>query len=177
MKVKKISIANVEVDALPELLDKEKIGFQPIDNVNWEAYPYRPKVEFRIAHSDDAVLLHFNVKEASVRAKYGEDDGSVWTDSCVEFFSVPAGDGIYYNIECNCIGTILIGAGAERNNRERASREDRKSVELGNCNANYIFVSLAKLTDSFYFLNKILKRNELGNCKRSSRLFVWAFDV
>ena len=37
MKVKKISIANVEVDALPELLDKEKIGFQPIDNVNWEA--------------------------------------------------------------------------------------------------------------------------------------------
>ena len=64
MKVKKISIANVEVDALPELLDKEKIGFQPIDNVNWEAYPYRPKVEFRIAHSDDAVLLHFNVKEA-----------------------------------------------------------------------------------------------------------------
>ena len=39
MKVKKISIANVEVDALPELLDKEKIGFQPIDNVNWEAYP------------------------------------------------------------------------------------------------------------------------------------------
>ena len=29
MKVKKISIANVEVDALPELLDKEKIGFQP----------------------------------------------------------------------------------------------------------------------------------------------------
>ena len=123
MKVKKISIANVEVDALPELLDKEKIGFQTIDNVNWEAYPYRPKVEFRIAHSDDAVLLHFNVKEASVRAKYGEDNGSVWTDSCVEFFSVPAGDGIYYNIECNCIGTILIGAGAERNDRERASQE------------------------------------------------------
>ena len=66
MKVKKISIANVEVDALPELLDKEKIGFQPIDNVNWEAYPYRPKVEFRIAHSDDAVLLHFNVKEKKI---------------------------------------------------------------------------------------------------------------
>lgn len=129
MKVKKISIANVEVDALPELLDKEKIGFQPIDNVNWEAYSYRPKVEFRIAHSDDAVLLHFNVKEASVRAKYGEDDGSVWTDSCVEFFSVPAGDGIYYNIECNCIGTILIGAGAERNNRERASREVTDQVK------------------------------------------------
>ena len=129
MKVKKISIANVEVDALPELLDKEKIGFQPIDNVNWEAYPYRPKVEFRIAHSDDAVLLHFNVKEASVRAKYGEDDGSVWTDSCVEFFSIPAGDGVYYNMECNCVGRLLIGAGAGRSNRQHAPQEVLDKVQ------------------------------------------------
>ena len=47
----------------------------------------------------------------------------VWTDSCVEFFSIPAGDGIYYNIECNCIGTILIGAGPARNGREHAPKE------------------------------------------------------
>lgn len=129
MKVKKISVANVEVCALPELLDKEKIGFQPIDKVNWPEYPYRPKVEFRMAHTDNAILLHFRVKEGSVRAKYGEDNGSVWTDSCVEFFSVPAADGIYYNIECNCIGTILVGAGPERNNRERAPQEVMDKVQ------------------------------------------------
>lgn len=129
MNVKKISVANVEVSLLPELLDKEKIGFQSIKTVNWKEYPYCPKVEFRIAHTEDAFLLHFKVREGSVRAKYGEDNGSVWTDSCVEFFSVPVGDGIYYNIECNCIGTILIGAGATRNDRERAPQEVMDQVQ------------------------------------------------
>lgn len=129
MKVKKISVANVEVGLLPELLDQERIGFQPINTVNWDAYPYRPKVEFRIAHTTNAFLLHFQVKEASVRAKYGEDNGSVWTDSCVEFFSIPAGDGIYYNIECSCIGTILVGAGAQRSDRQHAPQEVMDQVQ------------------------------------------------
>ena len=129
MKVKKISVANVAVSALPELLDEERIGFQPIDHVNWSAYPYKPKVAFRIAHTDNSILLHFNVKEATVRARYGVDNGDVWTDSCVEFFSIPAADGIYYNFECNCIGTILIGAGKERANRERAPQELMDGVQ------------------------------------------------
>lgn len=129
MKVKKISAANVEAFALPKLFDEEKIDFQPIQCVNWVAYSYKPKVSFRIAHTKDAVLLHFKVKEASVRAKYGEDNGAVWTDSCVEFFSIPAGDGVYYNIECNCIGTILIGAGATRDGREHAPEEITSLVQ------------------------------------------------
>lgn len=41
----------------------------------------------------------------------------------MEFFSIPAGDGIYYNLECNCIGTVLLAAGPERNNREAAPAE------------------------------------------------------
>ena len=43
MKVKKISVANVEVSSLPKLLDEEKIGFQPVSKVNWNEYPYCPK--------------------------------------------------------------------------------------------------------------------------------------
>lgn len=129
MKVKKISAANVEVGSLPKLLDEEKIGFQPVNEVNWNEYSYCPKVEFRVAHTEDAILLHFKVTEASVRARYSEDNGSVWTDSCVEFFSIPAGDGIYYNIECNCIGTILVGAGPQRNNREHAPADVTAQVQ------------------------------------------------
>lgn len=129
MKVKKIDAATVEAVAIPALLDAVNIEFQPIANVNWSEYPYRPDVKFRIAHTEDAFLLHFKVDEASVRAHYGEDDGSVWTDSCVEFFSVPGGDGVYYNLECNCIGTILIGAGAERGNRQRAPKEVMQLVK------------------------------------------------
>ena len=123
MKVKKISAANVEACSLPRLFDEEKIDFQPVQCVNWAEYPYKPKVNFRIAHTKNSILLHFKVKEASVRARYGTDNGSVWTDSCVEFFSIPAGDGVYYNIECNCIGTILIGVGSTRNGREHAPKE------------------------------------------------------
>lgn len=136
MTVKKISAANIEACDLPKLFDEEKIDFQSIQCVNWAEYSYKPKVGFRIAHTQNSILLHFKVKEASVRARYSEDNGSVWTDSCVEFFSIPAGDGIYYNIECNCIGTILIGAGAERHDREHAPKEVTACVKrwstLGN---------------------------------------------
>lgn len=123
MKVKKLSGNVQDAKQIPALLDNENVMYSPIDVVNWEAYPYRPDVSFRIAHTDDAILLHYRVTEDSVRARYGGDNGSVWTDSCVEFFSIPAGDGIYYNLECNCIGTVLLAAGPERNHREAAPLE------------------------------------------------------
>ncbi len=129
MKVKKIHVNQVEAAALPALLDREEVAFQSIETVNWAAYPYKPEVKFRIAHTDEAFLLHFRVKEGSVRARYGKDNGNVWTDACVEFFSIPAGDGVYYNIECNCVGTILIGAGSGRTNREQAPQEVMNRVQ------------------------------------------------
>ncbi len=129
MKVRKVSASHLQACDLPKLFDEEKIDFSPIDRVNWPEYPYRPKASFRIAHTEDSLLLHFKVYENSVRGRYGIDNQPVWTDSCVEFFSVPAGDGVYYNIECNCIGTILIGAGAERRNREHAPQEITSLVQ------------------------------------------------
>ena len=116
LNVKKVSLANVAVENVPALLDKEKVNFQSINTVNWKAFPYQPEVQFRIAHTDDAILIHYKVKEASVRAVATGDNGAVWEDACVEFFSIPAGDGIYYNVECNCVGTLLIGAGGGRSN-------------------------------------------------------------
>lgn len=108
LNVKKVSVANIPVESVPALLDEEKVAFQPVNTVNWAAFPYTPDVAFRIAHTEDAILLHFKVREASVRAVAGHDNGPVWEDACVEFFSVPAGDGVYYNMECNCAGTLLI---------------------------------------------------------------------
>lgn len=129
MKVSKIHTKIQRAEDIPACLDEEKIAFQPIDTVNWEEYPYRPEVAFRVAHTDDAILLHYRVTENSVRARYGEDNGHVWTDSCVEFFSEPAADGIYYNLECNCIGTILLAAGSGRNGRESAPVEITRQVK------------------------------------------------
>lgn len=129
LNVKKVSLANVAVENVPALMDKEKIDFEPINVVNWSAFPYQPEVQFRIAHTDDAILLNYRVKEASVRAAASADNGAVWEDACVEFFSVPAADGVYYNIECNCVGTLLIGAGAGRGNREHAPQEVMDKVQ------------------------------------------------
>lgn len=129
LKVKKVNATGIPVASIPALLDEEKISFQPIDTVNWAEYPYRPAVEFRIAHTDNAILLHYKVKEASVRAVADKDNGPVWEDACVEFFSVPAGDGIYYNVECNCAGTLLIGAGSGRTNRQHAPQEVLDQVQ------------------------------------------------
>lgn len=129
LNVKKVSAANIPVESVPALLDEEKVAFQPVNTVNWAAFPYTPDVEFRIAHTEDAILLHFKVREASVRAVAGHDNGPVWEDACVEFFSVPADDGVYYNMECNCAGTLLIGAGAGRGNRQHAPQEVLDKVQ------------------------------------------------
>ncbi len=129
LSIKKVSVANIPVASVPALLDTEKVAFQPINTVNWTAFPYRPHVEFRMAYTDDALLLHFKVREESVRAVAGHDNGPVWEDACVEFFSVPAGDGIYYNVECNCVGTLLVGAGAGRANRRHAPQEVMDKVQ------------------------------------------------
>jgi len=147
MKVKKISAANVGTWSLPKLFDEEKIDFQPVKYANWAEYPYKPKVNFRIAHTQNSILLHFKVKEESVRAKYGEDNGAVWTDSCVEFFSMPAGDGIYYNIECNCIGTVLVGAGTVRSGREHAPENVTALVQRWSSLGNRPFAERVGETD------------------------------
>ncbi len=74
-------------------------------------------------------VANIPVESASVRAVAGHDNGPVWEDACVEFFSVPAGDGVYYNMECNCAGTLLIGAGAGRGNRQHAPQEVLDKVQ------------------------------------------------
>jgi len=129
IKVRKLNVDKVSVIELSALMDQERVEYNAIDTVNWDTFPYKPEVRFRIAHTENAILINYKVEEDSLRAIYGEDNGNVWTDSCVEFFVIPANDGVYYNIESNCIGTILIGGGKERYQRERAGAEILSSVQ------------------------------------------------
>ena len=80
----------------------------PIANVNWaDEFPYAPEVSFKMACSDKAIAILFEVKEDHVRAAAMENNGPVWQDSCVEFF-VMGPDGVHYtNFEMNCAGTML----------------------------------------------------------------------
>ena len=85
-----------------------KVAPNPVACVNWpEEFPYAPAVSVRVANSEDALVLMFEVEENHVKAVAMENNGNVWEDSCVEFFiSNPAGEG-YFNFEMNCIGTML----------------------------------------------------------------------
>ncbi len=102
-------------------LDASNVPFHSIDQNNWPQFSYNAKVSFRIAYSDinKEIYIQFNVIEDDIKAEFGEDKGSPYKDSCVEFFSIPGNDGIYYNLEMNCIGKGTLAGGAERINRTR----------------------------------------------------------
>ena len=68
MKVKKLSGKVQDAQQIPTLFDNENITYHPIDIVNWKEYPYQPQVSFRIAYTNDAILVHYKVVEDSVRA-------------------------------------------------------------------------------------------------------------
>ncbi|MEM9141520.1 MAG: carbohydrate-binding family 9-like protein [Bacteroidota bacterium] len=94
-----------------------------LDQTPWADFPYKPTVQFRIAHSNNAVWLKFYVREQNILAQHTEIHSAVSRDSCVEFFFDPLGTGEYYNFEFNCIGTPHLAYGPGRHEREFVDSE------------------------------------------------------
>lgn len=111
----------VAASEIPDVLDRACITFTPVNQINWPAYPYLPNVTVRMALAGDALLIHYHVSEQAVLARYVSDGSDVWTESCAECFILPDGSDAYYNIECSCIGTLLVGHGAGRSGRQPLS--------------------------------------------------------
>ncbi|MBB4037988.1 hypothetical protein GGR21_003914 [Dysgonomonas hofstadii] len=109
----------------PDLI-KEKLNGIPLNNiscVDWpDQYPSKPDVSFKIAHNGDFLFLRFFVEENEILANVTEDNGSVWNDSCVEFFLSIGDDPYYYNAEFSCIGTALLGYRKGREGAVHASK-------------------------------------------------------
>ena len=100
-----------------------------LNQLNWAAeYPLKPEVHVSISRTATHLILHYHVNEPAVRAQEGVDNGSVWEDSCCECFIKAPESDVYYNIECNCVGTLLIGCGAGRNDRRRYAPEQLTAV-------------------------------------------------
>lgn len=103
--------------------------YESINCINWPAFPYKPSVEFTMALLADGLFLHFNITESHCLGRYTNDKDPVYKDSCIELFIDPANDGTYYNFEFNCIGTLLLGYGASRHNREQAPDDVFKEIK------------------------------------------------
>ena len=91
---------------------KDSLGFKSVSEVlenssplikiswvGWDEFPYKPDVNFRIAHDDSLLFLKYYVKENHVLAKNINPNSAVHRDSCVEFFVDPDQSGNYYNFE------------------------------------------------------------------------------
>lgn len=100
-----------------------------INEVNWaKDFPYCPNTTFSIARTDDSLIILYNVRGLDLRAQELETNGHMWEDSCCEFFvEDPSGDK-YYNFEMNCLGFLLNGIGAGRENREIRPLEEMERI-------------------------------------------------
>ncbi|MBK9390561.1 MAG: hypothetical protein IPN68_10310 [Bacteroidetes bacterium] len=133
-EVKKIRFSKEipDLDEVSVALDKQDEKLQ-INTLNWKGYEYKPDVKLTIAYGDREIFLKYYVTEDYFKAEKTESNQMVCEDSCVEFFVSPENDGIYYNLEFNGIGTILLGTGTGRADSKRAdpaiiSRIRRKST-------------------------------------------------
>lgn len=122
-----INVETENINHLAEILQK----LQPtkIDVVNWaNKFPAKPDVELRTAHDNETLFLQYTVHESEILAKITEDNGKVWTDSCVEMF-ISFDDEHYYNAEFSCIGKALLGYRPFGGYAEHASMETLQLIE------------------------------------------------
>lgn len=110
------------------LLEIQSIS-NSIDTINWKDFSYRPNVNFRIGHENNAILLKYYVTEKNILAQETRTNGDIYKDSCVEFF-ISMDNKNYYNFEFNCIGTIHIGYGSGRKNRVPVQPEIAEKIEI-----------------------------------------------
>lgn len=125
LTVPKLNISVSDIAQVSQELSKQPA--HKIEQINWDEYPYKPDVEFRIAHNGDNLLLQFTVRENEVLAAITEDNGKVCTDSCVESF-ISFDDAHYYNAEFSCIGKALLGYRLFGDKATRATAEVVQSI-------------------------------------------------
>lgn len=103
-------IAPTTIDANWDKPPWQSIEPFPIDRHVGEKPEHCPKTQVKITYNDAAVYVIFRVEDRYVRAVATEHDGTVWRDSCVEFFFTPGRDVArgYFNLEMNCGGTMLL---------------------------------------------------------------------
>lgn len=121
-------ICSATSEQLRETL-QQKGAILTIDSHNWSAdYPYFPEVVARVAYTDTALAVMFDVSEKHTMAVTLSDNGPVWEDSCVEFFVAnPCAEG-YFNFELNAIGSLLAAYRLSRDNAVHFSAEKLQSV-------------------------------------------------
>ena len=127
---RRIDIATVDADDISQIFKSEGIEYNTVSAVNWpEKYPYLPVVDFAAAHNGTNLLIHYRVTEKRTLGTMENDLDAVYKESCCELFCMNEGDSLYYNIESNCLGSILMECGRGRDNRTVSSAGNLQLID------------------------------------------------
>lgn len=122
--------ARIVVPQVAGFEDIERFARGEVAVINWAEFPHKPKTEFAIAHTAEALLVRFDVEEEHIVAQCCQMHGPVYADSCVEFFFRESEAEHYFNFEINCIGTALAARRLSRSEKEYLSAEEMQRVKI-----------------------------------------------
>lgn len=114
--IKKVECTEIEhMDSIWDSIEPIYVDIFP-----WDENGYTPKTEVRVFYTATHMYIQFRAYEREIEAIYTEMNDPVYMDSCVEFFinPIPDRDHRYLNFETNCLGTLNLGIGVSRYDRE-----------------------------------------------------------
>ncbi len=126
LEIEKIGVQELIGDYASLAKTMSSLAWHDINSAPWQAeFPFIPCVQFQVAYTDQAILVHYSVQEEYVKGQYIRPNENVWEDSCVEFFISFDNRETYYNVEFNVLGVGLVGYGTSvKSNRNRLSAEE-----------------------------------------------------
>lgn len=109
-KVKRLTASRTFIDANWDKPQWTRI--QPLDVQLFmgDDPAHKPKTQAKLFYDDKNIYVIFKVQDNYIRAVNTDYQSPVSRDSCVEFFFTPGPDTTkgYFNLETNCIGTVLL---------------------------------------------------------------------
>lgn len=104
----------------------------PISEFLWCDPDQEPRAVARLLYNDEELFLQYQVESDHIHAETTALNGPVWEDSCVELFAAvdPARRDHYVNFEVNCLGTVHLGVGTDRTDRDLITPELAESIRV-----------------------------------------------
>lgn len=133
--MKKLIVPQQPISQCETVFDKIELLIEAgaeitIDQINWKSeFPKSIPVTVRVAHNGEKLFLYYKITGETVRAANTTDFGSVWEDSCVEFFMQKEDETDYRNFECNILGVLLAAHHETREKSEKLPEHLMQSIE------------------------------------------------
>lgn len=96
----------------------------------WDSPPH-PNSYAILAAGPCALHVFLRTDEEEIRAEQTEQNGPIYTDSCLEVYLMPSpSSGLYLNIEVNPKGVMFFSVGKERAGRRLITAETPRDLNL-----------------------------------------------